>query len=100
MLVAPYLVLWFAYVPGGFIRRYNRVGDYSYGTYIFAFPLQQLVMMLKPDASVLTLTLLAGLGTLVFAMLSWHLIEKPCMALLSRKRPSNTAPTGQLLAQA
>jgi peptidoglycan/LPS O-acetylase OafA/YrhL len=100
MLVAPYLVLWFAYVPGGFIRRYNHVGDYSYGTYIFAFPLQQLVMMLKPDASVLTLTLLAGLGTLVFAMLSWHFIEKPCMALLCRKRPSNAAPTGQLLAQA
>jgi len=87
LLVAPYLVLWCAYVPRGFIRAYNKVGDYSYGMYIFAFPLQQLVMLLQPTASVLELTILAALGTLVLAMLSWHLVEKPCMAFATRKKP-------------
>src|SRR4029078_284798 len=40
-LAVPYLLFYCAYVPGGFIRRYNRVGDYSYGVYIYAFPVQQ-----------------------------------------------------------
>lgn len=35
-----YLVLYLAYVPGGWLRRYNRMGDYSYGLYIYAFPVQ------------------------------------------------------------
>jgi len=92
MLTAPYAVLWCAYVPRGFVRAYNRVGDYSYGTYIFAFPLQQLVMLLKPSASVAEVTILAAIGTLVLAMLSWHLIEKPCMAFAMRKKaPVTTA---------
>lgn len=41
-----YLVLYLALVPKGAIRNFNRVGDYSYGFYIFAFPIQQLIAML------------------------------------------------------
>ena len=46
-----------------------------------------LLMLLQPTASVLELTILAALGTLVLAMLSWHLVEKPCMAFATRKKP-------------
>ena len=30
-----------AYRPGGVLRRYNELGDYSYGMYVYAFPVQQ-----------------------------------------------------------
>ena len=35
------LVLHAAYLFGGPVRAYNRLGDYSYGVYIYAFPIQQ-----------------------------------------------------------
>lgn len=40
VLALSYAVFWVGYVPGGVLRRYNRLGDYSYGIYIYAFPLQ------------------------------------------------------------
>jgi peptidoglycan/LPS O-acetylase OafA/YrhL len=46
-----YLLFYLAYRPGGAIRRYNLVGDYSYGTYIYAFPIQQMVAALMPGVS-------------------------------------------------
>jgi peptidoglycan/LPS O-acetylase OafA/YrhL len=41
-------LFYLAYVPSGWIRKYNRVGDYSYGIYIYAFPVQQSVAALIP----------------------------------------------------
>lgn len=35
-----YLVFWLVYVPSGKVRQFNRFGDYSYGIYIYAFPIQ------------------------------------------------------------
>jgi len=39
-LALSYATFWLAYIPGGVIRRFNELGDYSYGIYIYAFPLQ------------------------------------------------------------
>ena len=38
MLAIAYSVLWLAYVPAGPLRLWNRLGDYSYGVYIWASP--------------------------------------------------------------
>ena len=80
-LAAPYLLFYFAYVPGGFIRHYNRVGDYSYGVYIYAFPVQQSIAALIPGVSVLSMFLLSSSVTLTLAMLSWHLLERYALGL-------------------
>jgi peptidoglycan/LPS O-acetylase OafA/YrhL len=72
----PYVLLFLAYVPAGLVRRYNRLGDYSYGTYIYAFPVQQSVVALIPGVSVFQLIAIAGTATTLISMLSWHLIEK------------------------
>jgi len=80
-LAAPYLLFYFAYVPGGFIRHYNRVGDYSYGVYIYAFPVQQTIAALIPGVSVLSMFLLSASVTLTLAMLSWHLLERYALGL-------------------
>lgn len=74
-LFAPYLVLVAAYLPSGFIRRYNDVGDYSFGLYIYAFPIQQILVKFRPDDPPIANALLSLAATTVFAWLSWHLIE-------------------------
>jgi peptidoglycan/LPS O-acetylase OafA/YrhL len=81
-LTLPYVALYLAFRPAGFIRRYNEAGDYSYGTYIYAFPIQQSIAALVPGISVLSLLLLSGAGTLFLAVLSWHFLEKPCLRLI------------------
>lgn len=90
-----YGVLLIAYRVDGPIRAFNRLGDYSYGIYIYAFPMQQLAVHLWPGHGALTNVALAAPATLVFAILSWHLIERPALAskgaLLARLRPREAA---------
>ena len=59
-------------------------GDYSYGMYLFAYPIQQAFVELFPDArewyfNVAFTVVLA----LAYAMFSWHVVEKP---ILSRRK--------------
>ncbi len=85
-----YGVLWLAYVPGGAIRRFNDWGDYSYGLYIYAFPVQQALVALWPEIQPWTMGVAAFLITFLFAFVSWHLVEKQALRL---KRSSNSAAT-------
>jgi peptidoglycan/LPS O-acetylase OafA/YrhL len=76
---APYLLLHLAYVPGGAIRRFNQLGDYSYGVYIYAFPVQQACIALMPGVSIAQLAVAATLLTFTLAAISWHVVEKPAL---------------------
>jgi peptidoglycan/LPS O-acetylase OafA/YrhL len=80
LVVMPFLVLNLAYAPGRLLLRFNRFGDYSYGVYIYAYPIQQTVHSFWPDLSPGGLTALASAPTLVMAMLSWRFVEKPALA--------------------
>ena len=72
-----YAVFCLAYLPGGFIRTFNNLGDYSYGIYIYAFPIQQSLIALNGSMKVMSLFCSAFIVTLALAALSWHFIEKP-----------------------
>ena len=76
-----YLVFYLAYVPAGKIRLFNRLGDYSYGLYIYAFPVQQAVIALIDGISIVHTIVLSFAITLLLAIASWHLLEKPCLSL-------------------
>jgi peptidoglycan/LPS O-acetylase OafA/YrhL len=76
-----YLLFFIACVPAGSIRNYNKLGDYSYGVYIYAFPVQQSIAALLPGVSVSSLVILSSVVTLMLAVLSWHLIEKHALKL-------------------
>ena len=75
-----YMVLFFAYVPGGFIRSFNRLGDYSYGIYIYGYPIQKSTEALFPNLPLATFFLVSFLFTLMMAMASWHLVEKKMLS--------------------
>ncbi len=76
-----YILFYLAYVPAGFIRKYNQFGDYSYGIYIYAFPVQQSVAALIPGVTVPQMILITTAATFPLAALSWHLLEKRALKL-------------------
>jgi peptidoglycan/LPS O-acetylase OafA/YrhL len=76
-----YVIFYIAYVPSGLVRLYNRVGDYSYGVYIYAFFIEQSVAELIPGVSVLHMIFIAGPVTLLLAAISWHIVEKRALGL-------------------
>ncbi|WP_416396419.1 acyltransferase family protein [Allohahella sp. A8] len=78
-----YLTLFLAYIPAGIIRRFNSVGDYSYGLYIYAFTVQQVVIVSLPDISLTVYTMYSGAITLLLAAASWHFVEKPMLRFKS-----------------
>ena len=83
-LAIAYLVLFIAFVPRGVLRHYNRVGDYSYGVYIYAFPVQQAAVAWWPQLTVLEMMGASALATLALAAASWHLVEHRALATKSR----------------
>ena len=64
-------------------RAYQRAGDYSYGLYVFAFPIQQTLIERVPGIAPPALFALALPLTLVLAIASWHLLERPLLGLKS-----------------
>lgn len=71
---------------------YSR-GDYSYGIYLYGFPLQQALICLFPHKfNVITHYLLSVVLVTFVAMFSWHCIEKPVLSV--RKKFSFTARKG------
>ncbi|UAY53516.1 acyltransferase family protein [Ferruginibacter albus] len=56
--------------------------DISYGVYIYAFPVQQIMYRLSGyNNSVMLSLLYSGLATIALAFASWHLIEKRFLVL-------------------
>ncbi len=72
------------------IPLYSK-GDYSYGIYLYGYPLQQVILALCPALLGLWLPhFIASVAlTTLAAMLSWHYIEKPILA--TRKKYSIAA---------
>lgn len=65
-----------------FLNRFGRFGDFSFGIYIYAFPVQQTVVWANgKDMSFVHGLALSALVTLVCAVLSWHLVERPALGL-------------------
>ncbi len=77
----PYLTLYAAHLPVPFLNTFGRAGDFSYGIYIYHYPIQQ--TLIQATGNMLSLPALFGLSflaTFALAFLSWHVIEKRAMA--------------------
>ncbi|MEV6972919.1 acyltransferase [Kitasatospora sp. NPDC093806] len=83
-----YLLLWAAARLPGWCRRIGRRADYSYGVYIYGFPVEQALALLGAaslgKAGFLACALAA---TGLLAVFSWHCVEEPALRLRDRARP-------------
>lgn len=75
-----YTTFWLALVPKGPLLHYNALGDFSYGVYIFAYPIQQTLELRSVVATPLHNMLLTAPLMLGCAALSWHFVESPSLA--------------------
>ena len=80
----PYLTLVLAYRTRHLVGLPARFGDYSYGLYIYAFPVQQALVHFLAPSSGWVLFALATPATLAAAIASWHYIEAPALTLKER----------------
>lgn len=78
-----YVVFFAGYAQTPLLLNYNRLGDYSYGVYIYAFPIQQLAAQSGLTTPIANMAVSLPF-TLICAMLSWHFVEGPAMRLRYR----------------
>ncbi|KKC25446.1 acyltransferase [Sphingomonas sp. SRS2] len=78
-LIAPpvlaYLVFWFAYHPRIRLSRFARHGDFSYGAYLYAYVIQQMLVATL-DLPFPLFILLSMLLALAAGVASWWLVER------------------------
>ena len=68
----------------------DKVGDLSYGTYVFGTPVIQLYIHNVNGLTPYVLFAFAGPTAMVLAFCSWRFVEKPC---LQWQRKPKAAPT-------
>jgi peptidoglycan/LPS O-acetylase OafA/YrhL len=79
-LILPFLALAFGLACSPLLSKLAKY-DYSYGIYIYAFPIQQTVAKLYPQMPIELYLLITSAATMVFASLSWHWVERPALRL-------------------
>jgi len=81
LLAFPYFVLGLGYMKAPLLPKFGRYGDFSYGIYLFAFPIQQAIYASFGNIlGFYELMLLSFLLTLFASVISWHVVEKPALA--------------------
>jgi len=92
-LAGTYLLLFLGCWRALPLQGFGRYGDFSYGLYVFAYPIQQTIV--QAAGTGISMPLFFGLAfvpTLVLAALSWHFIEAPSLARKPRRASVRTAP--------
>ena len=76
----PFIILAFGTAKGSPLARVTP-WDFSYGIYIYAFPIQQTIVYLFPKVDFFSYLGSTLLITVALAALSWHFVEKPALKL-------------------
>lgn len=97
-VLLPYVILTLGLTSTPVVRRASRYGDFSYGLYIFAFPVQQAFIAVF-GVQPLSVNFVAVTAiTLPLAVVSWHLVESPSLKAKTRfekRRPPRRDPVPQ-----
>ena len=92
-----YVLFYFAYSNTFSFRDFAKNGDYSYGVYLYAWPVQQLVILFfEKHLDITLMFILSMIFTLACAYLSWHYVEKPFLSFKSKKKTMKSVSEGEL----
>ncbi|MGB5806856.1 acyltransferase family protein [Castellaniella sp.] len=89
-VLLPYCTLTLAMSRQQVLAKAGRFGDFSYGLYLYGFLVQQTANHFTHNTlSALQNALISLPIALALAVLSWHYVEKPMLALKPRSRMDN-----------
>jgi peptidoglycan/LPS O-acetylase OafA/YrhL len=84
LLLIAYAVLYLGFRPLRWTPSISRLPDYSYGIYIYAYPVMVVVAAWWPGLSAGQLAFANLIAVLPFAAVSWHFLEKPVLEAFRR----------------
>lgn len=85
LVASGYLALMLGYAAP-VIGAYHRVGDLSYGVYIYHWPIGSLLYATVPGITPLALTAVTAVLSLPAAYASWRFVEAPALSLVRNRR--------------
>ncbi|WP_076503397.1 acyltransferase [Pseudacidovorax sp. RU35E] len=75
-----YLIIYYAH-NGKRLLGFNRLPDLSYGIYLYAWPINKIILWHFPTINLYLSMLIVFLLTVPFAAASWYVIEKPSIEI-------------------
>lgn len=82
-----YVLFYLAFTQSISFKNFSKAGDFSYGIYVYAWPVQQLVIVFfEKHLNVSLLFMLSLMFAFPLAWLSWHYIEKPFLSFKKKKK--------------
>jgi peptidoglycan/LPS O-acetylase OafA/YrhL len=91
VLVSPHIMVWFRYLALPYVvfylafhnirlNNFGKHGDFSYGIYIYGFPVQQMIASSLGISTPITIQILLSFAILLpLSYVSWHFIEKKAL---------------------
>ncbi|QHW01411.1 acyltransferase family protein [Spirosoma endbachense] len=77
-----YILFYLAFSKKLKFYSFAKYGDFSYGIYLYGWPIQQLVLLyIGQQLSMLGNFIVSFLLILIFSAFSWYLVEKPFLSL-------------------
>ena len=80
-LSLPYVILTVAYIPTSVGQLISKLGDFSYGIYIYGYPIQQILVSQMPHIKLLPMIAISLFLSVIAGALSWYTIEKTALTL-------------------
>jgi len=83
-----YTIFYLATKPSVFFNKFNRFPDFSYGLYLYAWPVQQFIVSRVPGITPSGLFATSAAVAFCAGILSWYAIEKPALKLKRVRIPT------------
>ena len=74
--------MYFTFLP----KIPEKLGDISYGLYLFSFPIQQLLIYLELSHDLINFIILSTTFSVALSAISWRFVEKPFLNLKHKFR--------------
>jgi len=78
------LLFWLALAPLQGLPTWSKIPDWSYGVYIWHYPIMQLTIWINREAEPVLVAAIGFPASILLAAFSWTFVEKPALAQKSR----------------